>query len=172
MSIRSSLFILIIVGLASVSEKSVAASTYFGKAAVSYSTRTATEGESSDTTTRTMYDIGLYYRFSGGGGWCAGALYQNDAQGGDSSVNRTSYGVSGGWMAPRDSGFYLMATYFVVSTYGDYNEGNGYQADLGYKFTPKNIPIGLQLSYKNYTYSKFDHSDKLIDPYFVLMFDF
>ncbi len=118
-----------------------------------------------------IYDAGAYYKFQGGG-WVLGALYQNDSQGGTTSVNRTSYGASGGWMAPRDSGFFVIGTYFISSNYGDYKDGNGFQADLGYKFTPSKIPIGLQISYKSYSYSKYDHSDTYIDPYFIMVLDF
>ncbi|HWU43678.1 MAG TPA: hypothetical protein VN132_09580 [Bdellovibrio sp.] len=142
-----------------------------GKVALTYTSHTDTTNGSSTKDSRTIYDIGGYYKFSGGG-WVLGALYQNDSRGGDTSINRTSYGVSGGWMAPRDSGFFLIGTYFVSSTYGDFKDGNGYQADLGYKFTPGNIPIAMQISYKNYEYSKYNHSDTFIDPYFVIILDF
>jgi hypothetical protein len=163
---------LTLIGLAFASEQASASGNYLGKVGISYTSHTSTDSGASTSTTRMIYDIGLDYKFAGGGGWCAGALYQKDAQGGNASVDRTSYGVSGGYMAPRDSGFFLIATYFVVSTYGDFSGGNGYQADLGYKFTPKNTPIFMQFSYKNYSYSKYDHSDTYIDPYIGVMLDF
>ncbi|MFM6929823.1 MAG: hypothetical protein ACKOX6_15240 [Bdellovibrio sp.] len=154
------------------SSHQASAADILAKAAFTYASHSTTDNGSATASTRMIYDVGLYYKFQGAGGWCAGALYQNDAQGGDTSADRTSYGVSGGWMTPRDSGVYLLATYFVSSKYGDFTEGSGYQADLGYKFTPKSTPIAMQISYKHYDYSKFDHTDTYIDPYFVVMVDF
>ncbi|MEK2689700.1 hypothetical protein [Bdellovibrio sp. GT3] len=143
----------------------------FAKLVFSYSSRSSEDGgTASSKSTRMMYDLSAYYKFQGGG-WVLGALYQNDAQTSDATVDRTSYGVSGGWMTPRESGFYLLGTYFVSSKYGDFDGGNGYQLDLGYK-VPTRVPLVLQMSYKHYEYSKYDHSDTLIDPYlgFMIMF--
>lgn len=166
------MFALSLVGFISISQQA-AAMNVFAKAAFTYSSHNTTDaGGSSTSSSRTIYDIGVYYKFQGAGGWCAGGLYQSDAQGGDQSANRTSYGVSGGWMTPRDSGFYLLGTYFITSKYGEMEEGNGYQADFGYKFTPKSTPIAMQISYKKYDYSKSNHTDTYIDPYFVVMIDF
>ncbi|MGE5084708.1 MAG: hypothetical protein ACM3MG_00300 [Bacillota bacterium] len=168
--IRFMVYVLPLVGVL-INSHQASAAEFFAKAAVTYTSH-STGGNSTSATSRMIYDIGMYYKFQGAGGWCAGGIYQNEAQGGDLSANRTSYGVSGGWMTPRDSGFYLLASYFVTSTYGDFSGGNGYQADIGYKFTPRKFPLAMQFSYKNYNYSKYDHTDTYIDPYFVVMVDF
>lgn len=142
-----------------------------GKIAGTYSSHTSTDGGGSSKASRMIYDVGAYYKFQGGG-WVAGALYQNDSASGDLSANRTSYGASAGWMSPRESGFFVIGTYFISSTYEEFKDGTGYQIDVGYKFTPRQIPFGLQLSYKNYDYSKYDHSDTFIDPYFLMILNF
>ncbi|WP_413576690.1 hypothetical protein ACLVWU_01480 [Bdellovibrio sp. HCB290] len=142
----------------------------FAKLALYYSSKESEESGSTSKSTRMVYDVSAYYKFQGGG-WVLGALYQNDNASETASVDRTSYGVSGGWMTPRESGFYLLGTYFVSSKYGDYDGGNGYQLDIGYK-VPTRVPLTFQFSYKHYDYSKYDHSDTLIDPYFGLMIMF
>lgn len=169
--IRFFALMLSLIGFTLISSHAMAAN-IFAKAAFTHTSHGTEDNGSSTASSRMIYDLGVYYKFQGAGGWCAGGLYQSDAQGGDTSANRTSYGVSGGWMTPKDSGFYLLATYFVTSTYGDFSDGNGYQADIGYKFTPKKFPLAMQFSYKNYKYDKYDHADTYIDPYFVVMVDF
>jgi hypothetical protein len=142
-----------------------------GKLGLFYISATSEDSGVQSKTTRTMYDLGLYYKFQGSG-MVLGALYQNDANASDSAtVNRTSYGVSGGYMTRKDSGGYIIATYFISSTFGDYNEGSGFQIDLGYK-VPTKIPLAFQISYKSYDYSKWNHKDTKLDPYFVAIMDF
>ncbi|UYL10270.1 hypothetical protein B9G69_006715 [Bdellovibrio sp. SKB1291214] len=143
-----------------------------GKLALLYYSADSKDNGADSKSSRMVYDVGLYYKFQGGG-WVLGGLYQNDS----TSVNgvstpRTSYGLSGGYMTNKEMGGYIIATYFISSVMGDYNEGSGYQVDLGYKFTPRRIPLAFQISYKNYDYPKFNHSDTKMDPYFVVILDF
>ncbi|WP_413586127.1 hypothetical protein [Bdellovibrio sp. HCB274] len=142
----------------------------FAKLAFFYNSNTAEESGSSSKTSRMVYDVSAYYMFQGSS-WVLGALYQNENSSSTASVDRTSYGVSGGYMTKKESGFYMLATYFVSSKYGDYDGGNGYQVDLGYK-VPTRIPLAFQISYKHFDYSKYDHSDTLLDPYFGVMIMF
>ncbi|QDK43944.1 hypothetical protein DOM22_01575 [Bdellovibrio sp. ZAP7] len=142
-----------------------------GKLGLLYMSSSSEDSGAESKSTRTLYDVALYYKFQGSP-WVLGGLYQNDAQASDSTtVNRTSYGVSGGYMTRKESGGYLLATYFVSSTYGDYKEGSGFQIDFGYK-VPTKIPLAFQLSYKSYDYSKYNHKDTKLDPYFVVIADF
>ncbi|WP_413559556.1 hypothetical protein [Bdellovibrio sp. HCB209] len=161
---------LVFLGIGFVSQNALAEGS-FAKMTFAYSSHESTDAGTSSKTSRLLYDIGAYYKFQGGG-WVLGALYQNDAYTSTDTQNRTSYGVSGGYMTPRESGVYFLGTYFISSKLGDtYTEGTGYQIDLGYKF-PTKIPVVLQISYKMYDYSKFDHKDTYIDPQFGFMIMF
>lgn len=140
---------------------------YMLKTAFSYTSHST----DSSTGTRMIYDIMADYRFAGGG-WVTGATYQSDAQGGDTSTSRTSYGANAGWMDRKEFGLYLIGTYYISSNYTDFSGGSGYQADLGYKFTPKKTAFSMQFSYKHYSYTQPTHTDTYIDPYFALIFEF
>ncbi len=142
-----------------------------GKLGLFYNSSNSEDSGATSKSSRMVYDMGLYYKFQGSG-WVLGALYQNDSTTTDSSSTpRTSYGPSAGYMTRKESGGYIILTYFISSTYGDYNEGNGYQVDLGYK-VPTKIPLAFQISSKEYTYSKWNHKDTKLDPYFVAIMDF
>ena len=144
-----------------------------GKLAFLYYSNESVDNGADSKASRMVYDVALYYKFQGGG-WVLGGLYQSDATTTNGETgNRTSYGVSGGFMTRKDSGPYLLGTYFVSSVIGTYTKGgSGYQVDLGYKFTPKRIPLAFQFSYKHYDYSKYNHTDTKMDPYFVVILDF
>lgn len=138
-----------------------------GKLALTYSSSSMTTNGQTSSGSRMVYDLNVDYRFAGSG-WVLGATYQGESQS-PSSLSRTSYGVTGGFVDRKESGFFILGTFFASSTYGTMTGGTGYQIDGGYKFTPGKIPIGLQLSYKHYDYSKFDQSYSYIDPYFFVM---
>lgn len=140
------------------------------------SSETGTEPKTK--TTRTLIDLGAGWVSSNG--WTLGALYATEKMKFDSHTsNRTSMGPTIGWVTRREAGPYILGTYFVTSEFDDGFEGTGYQFDLGYKFSIRRISLALQLSYRAFEYDEYDgnsvspaYTDKRIDPYFALWFDF
>lgn len=126
-------------------------------------------------TSRTLLDIGGGYAWPSG--FTLGALYGTEKIKNDSSSSdRTSVGPTIGWYQ-KDQGPFILGTYFFTSELDDY-KGSGYEVDLGYKFKVSAFSIGLQLSYKHFSYDKNGSASvnpayvqNYIDPYFAFWFE-
>ena len=125
---------------------------YYGSSATNLKT-TGTETKSENKTV--LYDIKLGSLSGSGFYW--GGLYSSrttsvlNANGENGSAMGASIGYFGA------AGFFIMGHYLVSATYGEYKEGSGIQADLGYKFDiGSGWLLGGELSYRNITYKKND----------------
>lgn len=149
---------------------------YFRLGGVYLMDESGDEGDTSDST-RTLLDIGGGYISPKG--WTIGALYGTEKlEVSGSSVDRTAMGPTVGWISRRESGPYILGTYFL-SVERDTLKGKGYQVDIGYKFALRRISFAPQLSYRSLTYDEISgqsltpkYLEKKIDPYFVLLFEF
>lgn len=130
------------------------------------------------TTSRMLIDVNPAYITQKG--WAFGGIYAQESinSTGSQTVARTSMGPSVGWVSRRENGFYAIAHYFFSSEVSPL-KGSGYQADLGYKFKIKKVALGLQMSYKGFTYTESNgtklsepQKETKIDPYFVLLIEF
>lgn len=146
------------------------------------------------TTRRTLIDLTGGYSFDNGIaiGFIFGTEKQktiaiNTYYTSESEASRSSYGPSLGWITPKNSGPYILASYLTNSDYDalPYSyRGDGFQIDLGFRFAVKSAYMSLQLSYKSFTYKKYTYmtsptvelSDPMkhryVDPYFGFFFDF
>lgn len=128
--------------------------------------------------TRTLIDIGGGYVSQQG--WTFGALYgMEKRKSGDTSTDRTSMGPSVGWITRKESGAYVIGTYFISSELSPNYKGSGYQFDLGYKFSVGKVALAMQISYKHFEYNKAGSAslepalvNNHIDPYFALLIEF
>ncbi len=128
--------------------------------------------------TRTLIDIGGGW--VSGKGWTIGALYGTDKRKTSAgSTDRTSMGPTVGWITRKESGLYILGTYFLTSTLSPNYKGTGYEADLGYKFQIQRLALALQMSYKHFDYTRNgsasldpSYKNNYIDPYIVLLFEF
>lgn len=126
----------------------------------------STEGTSESKLSVTNGDVNLGYLFSSG--FYLGAFYGSKNQETDSTKPRGShYGgslgiYSGGWFL---NGHYLTGgTLEKTSTDTSWEEGSGYQVDLGYQMrVAGHFFVGLQLSHRSLTYEK-----KLVDEVEVI----
>lgn len=92
-----------------------------------------------------------------------GGIYDSRADEANGSKNeRSGYGVTLGY---HNSGWFLDGSYFINSTIKlaggtELSGGSGFGADLGRNFdlTP-NIYLGLQVSYRSFTYTKTQTAD-------------
>lgn len=114
-------------------------------------TATPSAGNTFDNTT-SVYDVKLGYisesHFYFGGLYTVG----NDNQVSANRVSRYTGGVGLGYFGYN--GFNLRAYYIFSSTYGDYKDGTGYQADLGYAINPtSSFYLGLALSLREIKYN-------------------
>lgn len=149
----------------------------FAKLAAVYLASSSGTGASKSESSRTMFEINAAYVMPKG--WAFGALYASESEkNGSTSASRTSMGPTIGWITRKENGAYIMAHYLFQSEYEQY-KGDGYQADLGYKFSVRKMAIGLQFSYKSYTYKELSGSklatplqQTKIDPYFAILLEF
>lgn len=140
------------------------------------STDTDSGGTKSESS-RMLLDVNPAYIWPKG--WAFGLLYGMDkSKNSGVASDRTSYGPSFGWITRKEYGPYVMASYLLKSELEQY-EGDGIQADLGYKFPLRKIDLGFQLSYKMFNYKKLNgatlstpYKENKIDPYFILMLQF
>jgi hypothetical protein len=132
-----------------------------------------------DTHSRLLLDLG--------GGWIAnngftaGFLYANEKNtvSNGASADRTSFGPNIGYATKKDTGWYVIGTYFMSSTTTSELKGTGYQIDVGYKFIINKVSFAPQLSKKQFTYTSQygndlnpTYEEGRIDPYFVVWIDF
>lgn len=83
-----------------------------------------------------------------------GAVYtsRSDNQVSAASASGSSVGIGGGYFA--DSGFNIRGYYKFNDTYGDYKNGSGFEANLGYLLNPtSNFFFGLNVSVRQSTYT-------------------
>lgn len=143
-----------------------------------YKSTETKDASGSEKGSETLINVGA--GFITQGRWVIGGLYAMEkVKGGNSTVERTSYGPTLGWISGAASGFYLLGTYFISSEFGDGYKGTGYEVDLGYKMGMGRVSIAPQLSYKSFEYDELNGVDLAtplehtnIDPYFVLIFEF
>lgn len=110
-----------------------------------------TSGVSSDVK-RLHYDLKLGN--VSGGGLYLGAIYysESEASGGVTS-DGSGYGPSIGYMG--SSGFFIQGHYLLGAKFGQYSEGKGIQADLGYltDISPA-VVVGVELRYRSVEYKE------------------
>lgn len=126
---------------------------------------------------RLLLDLGGGYLTQQG--WSLGFLYatEKNSLNGGHTLDRSSLGPTVGWASKKDTGFYILGTYFISSKMTDDMSGSGYQIDVGYKFVIDKVSFAPQLSKKQYNYDKqygqsIAYSESRIDPYFVVWVDF
>lgn len=119
---------------------------------------TSTDGPTlgNNDTSTTIYDVKAGYTFANS--VYVGGIYdsRNDTTNG-SKQERTAFGATIGY---HNSGWFLDGSYFLSGTVKmasgtELTDGSGFGIDLGHNFdlTP-NIYIGLQVSYKSFTFNK------------------
>lgn len=120
-------------------------------------------GSAAQTTTdgsAAIYDVKLGYL--SGSGLYFGGLYTSRSNSvlNQSGTSGSATGGSIGYVGA--SGFFVMAHYLMGASNGDYNEGTGQQADLGYKAgVGGGWLVGAEFSYRNITYKKNDSNVNL-----------
>ncbi len=148
----------------------------FSKSYMKLGTIYMAENTGSGSTSRLWLDIGGGYLNPQG--WNLGFLYSTEKSNyaGGSSVDRSSYGPTLGWSTTKDTGPYLLATYYLSSSKTNNSKGNGYQIDGGYKFALEKVSLALQLSQKHFKYDDQNgfagYTEDRIDPYFVVWVEF
>jgi hypothetical protein len=119
---------------------------------------TSTDGPNlgSNNTTRTLLDAKIGYAMPSG--LYVGGIYNSRTDENNGSKDeRTGYGATVGY---HMNGWYIDGSYFISSTYKlsggtELSGGSGYGADLGHNFDiATNVYLGVQLSYKSFTYTK------------------
>lgn len=135
------------------------ASTLFGLSLLKYQTETegTTIGASKGDVMN--YDAKLGYASQG---LYLGGIYSGRSQEDD---NRTAYGVTVGY---HDGGFYIDGNYFISASVklasSTLQKGTGFGADIGYNWMVSDMfYMGLELSYKSFTYTEVDNSGTLTD---------
>ncbi len=126
--------------------------------------------------TTSLYDIKLGYIMENSLFFGAEYCTRTDNQVSITSTSGTGTGVGIGYF--YDNGFNLRAYYKFGETYGNYSEGSGYQADLGYMINmTSNFYMGLALSIRqtsfgaNSTISNYSYwTRKETYPFFTLGF--
>lgn len=124
------------------------------------STDGPTLGNSESSTT--LYDVKAGYTMANS--IYVGAIYdgRTDTTNG-SKQERTGYGVTVGY---HNSGWFIDGSYFISSSIklaggGELTGGSGFGVDLGHNFDmSSNIYIGLQVSYKSFSYAKVNGADQ------------
>lgn len=142
---------------------------YFKLGASYMSTAVETSSGDSDAS-RFLLDLGAGYVSEKG--WAVGGMYSMES----SDDDPKAYGISGGWITRRETGFYALGTYFISAKNSSFENGWGYQADIGYRITLRNFSLAPQISYKKFTYD-IEGSDETvaishIDPMFVAFVEF
>lgn len=153
--------------------------------ALGYTIDKTESGGSATTTTRQLIDIGGGY-VTDSGVMLLG-MYSTETKTVASSssttnFNRSSYGGGIGWMAKQSSGPYVDGIYFLDATMTSNSstyKGNGWQIDVGYNFEVSRVGIGMQLTYRSFTYSKLNGStlnnpykQTNLDPMFAVLITF
>lgn len=120
-----------------------------------------TQSTTTTTTTRQLID------FQGGylspDGWAILGMYGQEnitdsSNGSSSSSERSCYGAGGGWFGKQDHGVFIDAIYFIdakLTGGGNTYKGDGWQADLGYKFSlGSSVSFAAQFAYRNLNFKK------------------
>ncbi len=104
-------------------------------------------------TTSAIYDVKLGYL--SGSGLYLGGIYtsRSDSVLNAAGTSASAMGASVGYMG--SAGFFITGHYLLSATNGEYKEGTGMQADLGYKAGLGNgWMLGAELTYRSITYKK------------------
>lgn len=119
---------------------------------------TATDGPNLGNDESSTSILNVKAGFTLSSGLYVGAIYDSRTDESNGSKNeRTGYGATIGY---HNSGWFIDGSYFISSTYKlangtELSEGSGYGIDLGKNFDlTANIYLGLQISYKSFTYNK------------------
>jgi hypothetical protein len=127
--------------------------------ALSYSSVATEAGDTKTTTTRRLIDVTAGYVYPSGLSLLGlyGMETKTSESGGSSSTDdRKSLGAGLGWQS-QGYGPYLAGLYIFdnkLSSGGTNYKGTGMQFDLGYRFTISGLGIGLQMSYRMFTYKE------------------
>lgn len=119
---------------------------------------TATDGPNVGNVESSTTILNLKAGYTMPSGLYFGGIYDSRTDQANSSKDeRTGYGATIGY---HNAGWFIDGSYFISSTYKlssgtELTEGSGYGIDLGKNFDlTANIYLGLQLSYKSFTYNK------------------
>ena len=127
--------------------------------------QTKTESEPSGSTsesTQTVHDIKLGMI---GDNLYLGAILTSRSQQSPGFEDETgsATGVSAGYFF--ESGFYVMAHYYISAKYKTYEEGTGYQFDLAYlMMVSQKFHVGVELSNRSIKYTK-DTANAALESY-------
>lgn len=125
---------------------------------------TAAGGSASSKSKISLYDLKLGY-LTGSGLYLGGLYTSKNSQAGSNSVDGKSMGASVGYVGA--SGFFIKGHYILSSEWGDYKEGTGFQADLGYiNNVTGNFLVGVEATYRTIDYKK-DDTNPALDKYKV-----
>ncbi|MEK2688640.1 hypothetical protein [Bdellovibrio sp. GT3] len=110
-------------------------------------------GGDSKMSTR-VYDIKVGY--IGASGLYLGGMYTTRSdESGSSTTDGNALAASIGYVG--EAGVYIMGHYIVSAKFGDYKEGTGFKADLGYLYMVNNVVfVGAELTYRSIDYKKND----------------
>lgn len=102
-----------------------------------------------------IYDIKLGYIFSEGYFLGAGYSARNESTSTTNSTTTTGGAGMVGLGYFTDTGFNLRSYYHFNESFGDYKNGNGFQADLEYKVNmSSNFYMGIAFSHRQITYTQ------------------
>ncbi len=125
---------------------------------------TSTSGPTlgNNDTSTTVIDLKAGTTLSGG--IYIGGIYDMRTDETNGSKNeRTAFGATVGY---HNAGWFIDGSYYISSTYklaggSELKEGTGFGVDLGHNFDlASNIYLGLQISYKSFTYTKLNAADE------------
>lgn len=109
---------------------------------------TSSGSGTTSTTEERLFNFKLGYQFSSG--FMFGASIHNEQV--NANSNMSAKGVSLGYAS---KGYYLMFSYMLESTNGNYTEGKGYVLDLGYLFgMGSTFSLGPEIFYRSFEYGK------------------
>lgn len=148
--------LLLLIGLSLFSVSSFAAESKgvkFGLSFFKYDTATEGPNLGDNTSSISIYDIKLGYLSDS---LYLGVIYDQKTIDSSGTDQRTAYGVTVGY---HNDGWFLDGSYFI-SAERDLGatvlkDGKGYALDVGYNhMMGSNVFVGLQASYKSFTYNK------------------
>lgn len=127
-----------------------------GISAVQLSTSTDGPNVGNDDEKKNLFDAKIGYAMANG--FYFGGIYNSRTDELNSAKSeRSGYGISIGY---HNMGWFIDGAYYISSTYKlsggtELKDGSGFGFDVGHNFDVlSNVYLGLQISYKSFTYNK------------------